>query len=718
MNPPNRDPKKQYPPGVSPFAQGQGPQQDMLEGGYEDWTGATTLDPSAVPPPLTNPPSVAPDAGYTYFDPNQAAPQDGGQAYQDFFASAQGEAVPQSAQFAPGEWDNVPGGTQGKEARPSGPCDATTVAGNNTCASIGKASANPPQYSWKTNEWGTTYCVEVGCGDPLPPGTPEPPEPPGPNPPNVPSWQDDPYLAAMTQSVGAPTDMGEWTEGALGSLLGAGDYAAGQGVLGEKATNALAGLIDTGAAVPAYTPQTGAGIGARGGIEQIFQQGGMDPGNFRTQLGTGVQQNLKGIFDARGLVPPHIQSYLGQKSQQHISELLENQGRFAPPPPYADPGIQQLDPQGRSPGDPLYMTGGIKPLIPYGAGELAQGSFAPGEWDEQCADPTFAKENPGICREIQWPTDSGPAPDPALARQIESARSPLDILRRAQMSQGAAALADRGLVGSGAGRQYLEGLEGQLAPQYTQAAQQIMEQRRQADEQRYLQALQMSGQQGMQQDQMRDARWTNALQQAGQLSQEEVADRQERYLTAIQQGEGINRDEAVRRDQRLQMTLQQATGLDAQRVQNILSTASTVGERQQMVSNLALQSLNQNMQWNKFLAEFGLDRAQVMNDIQNQRLDRIMPMLQMYTQTMQGLGSGYTYHDPDLSDWADFIRSNYEGQDDGAGEGGSGSQWPGTESTDCGSISCDTCVDWMNDMYENDGECCNGFNLPDDCPDP
>ena len=685
MNPSNRDPKKQYPPGVSPYGQGQGPQQDMLEGGYEDWTGATTLDPSAVPPPLTNPPSVAPDAGYPV-DPNLVDPAvDAGQTYQDFFTSAQGGAVPQSAQVAPGEWDNVPGGTQGKEARPSGPCDATTVAGNNTCASIGKASANPPQYSWKTNEWGTTYCVEVGCGEP----TPEPPGPPGTNTPNVPSWQNAPYLAEMTQEVGNEGFLSPWTDAALGSLLGGGDYAAGQGVLGEKATNALAGLIDTGAAVPAYAPQTGAGLGSRAGIEQIFQQGGMDPGNFRTQLGTGVQQNLKGIFDARGLLPPHIQSYLGQKSQQHISELLENQGRLQTP--YAPP----LD---------------ADPSIQAGAAKGGPESFGPGEWDQQCSDPKFREANPGLCGpKLDWPDDSGPAPDPRLAMQIESARSPLDILRRAQTAQGAAALADRGLVGSGAGRQYLEGLEGQLAPQYTQAAQQIEEQRRQADEQRYLQALQMSGQQGMQQDQMRDARWTNALQQAGQLSQEEVADRQERYLTAIQQGEGINRDEAVRRDQRLQMTLQQATGLDAQRVQNILSTTSSVGERQQMVGNMALQSLNQNMQWNKFLAEFGLDRAQVMNDIQNKRLDRIMPMLQMYTQTMQSLASGYTYNDPELSDWANYVRSQMntiEGNDDP-------DQWPNPLGEESPSGNCEsmTCQEWL--QANVDGTCTN--DRTDEC---
>ena len=82
----------------------------------------------------------------------------------------------------------------------------------------------------------------------------------------------------MTQSVGAPTDMGEWTEGALGSLLGAGPYAAGQGVLGHKATSALGGLIDAGGAVPAHAPQTGVGAAARGGREHSFEPGAGERG--------------------------------------------------------------------------------------------------------------------------------------------------------------------------------------------------------------------------------------------------------------------------------------------------------------------------------------------------------------------------------------------------------------------------------------------------------
>ena len=73
--------------------------------------------------------------------------------------------------------------------------------------------------------------------------------------------------------------------------------------------------------------------------------------------------------------------------------------------------------------------------------------------------------------------------------EIDAARSPLDILRRAQLSQGQSALASQGLVGSGAGQEFGQRLEERLAPMYTQAAQNLELQRRQREQDRYSQAL-------------------------------------------------------------------------------------------------------------------------------------------------------------------------------------------------------------------------------------
>ena len=111
--------------------------------------------------------------------------------------------------------------------------------------------------------------------------------------------------------------------------------------------------------------------------------------------------------------------------------------------------------------------------------------------------------------------------------QLEAARSPLDVMRRAQTAQGAAALADRGLVGSGAGREYLEGLEERLAPQYTQAAQQIAEQRRQAEDQRYSQALGLGAQRAGQIENLRQQGLQSAIGEAGrQTAQQEQLQQQ------------------------------------------------------------------------------------------------------------------------------------------------------------------------------------------------
>tara|TARA_Y100000310_G_C20172378_1_gene574289 strand:- start:52 stop:510 length:459 start_codon:yes stop_codon:yes gene_type:complete len=148
-------------------------------------------------------------------------------------------------------------------------------------------------------------------------------------------------------------------------------------------------------------------------------------------------------------------------------------------------------------------------------------------------------------------------------------------MRRAQMSQGRAELARRGMVGGGAEREYGERLEERLAPQYTAAAQQI---------------------------EMRE------------------------------------RD---REEQRLSNAMGLATGMSQEQSRNLLNTARTVNERQQMLSNIAMRSLDQNMQWNQFLAEFGLNRFEVLERIQQGRLDSLLPLLQQYLTTSQQAASGY-----------------------------------------------------------------------------
>jgi hypothetical protein len=167
--------------------------------------------------------------------------------------------------------------------------------------------------------------------------------------------------------------------------------------------------------------------------------------------------------------------------------------------------------------------------------------------------------------------------DRALA--VEAARSPLDVMRRAQIAQGGAALAGRGLLGSGAAREYGERLEERLAPQYTAAGQQI---------------------------EMRER------------------DREETRLSNA-------------------MTL--ASGMSQEQSRNLLNTVRTMSERTQMLSDIALRSLDQNMYWNKFLAEFGLQRAEVLERLSQGRLDSLLGMLQQYMGVTARAAQGFTYSD-------------------------------------------------------------------------
>jgi len=66
-----------------------------------------------------------------------------------------------------------------------------------------------------------------------------------------------------------------------------------------------------------------------------------------------------------------------------------------------------------------------------------------------------------------------------------------------------------------------------------------------------------------------------------------------------------------------------------------------VTARQQMLGDLAIQSLDRNMVWNQFLANYGLDRAKTLDAMQTGRIQAITPMLEMYMRASQQAGVGY-----------------------------------------------------------------------------
>ena len=569
------------------------------EGGLDQWPGTTTPDPGGVPEPIWNAPG-----------------------------------------FAPGEWEQVPGGF-GQDPKDGG----------------GFRRAASPQQQYED-----AMTVSVG-EDPL-------------------SQHTDQTLTNLVTS--GQGEMANQAQGVLGTLLGnMGQLDDPYNPYAQKARTGIAGMLD--------------------------EQGGSadDPNSaWRTGLGGQVQGQLGSTIAQGGERPAH---QMVQQAQTQLSDLMA-QGQTRQLSPSEQAMVQQLE--------QTIQTGGQ--LEQSGLAQTSEQALQ--NIIQQEGMPLYSHQQSDLGAETGQQisallANQGRLPEDLQreAMQLEAARSPLDAMRRAQMAQGAAALADRGLVGSGAGREYLEGLEERLAPQYTQAAQQIEEQRRQADDQRYSQALGLGaqrggqleslqqqgmqsalgqagqqtaqqeqleqserqqamgqagqyglglGQQGQQQqqfgisqatqlgtqqDQMRDTRLNQAMEQGSQLSAQEVAQRQERYLQSVMAGEGIGRDEAMRRDQRLQTAVQQATGLDGQRVQQLLASANTIGDRQAMLSDIALQSLGQNQEWNRFLAEFGLQREQVQEAMQMGRHNAVVQLLDLYARTGQTTSTGYVPFDPDIA---------------------------------------------------------------------
>ncbi len=89
----------------------------------------------------------------------------------------------------------------------------------------------------------------------------------------------------------------------------------------------------------------------------------------------------------------------------------------------------------------------------------------------------------------------------------------------------------------------------------------------------------------------------------------------------------------------------QALGLGAQQGSNqantFLSGLEAGTNRQGVLSDIALRSLGQNMEWSKFLASYGLERDKVMNDIMQGRLDQYLPLINMFLQFAQTANRGY-----------------------------------------------------------------------------
>jgi hypothetical protein len=87
--------------------------------------------------------------------------------------------------------------------------------------------------------------------------------------------------------------------------------------------------------------------------------------------------------------------------------------------------------------------------------------------------------------------------------------------------------------------------------------------------------------------------------------------------------------------------LQMATGMADDQAKNLLQALGQGTSRQQALAGIALDTLAQNMDWNKFLATHSLDTAKLMEDIQNGRLDRVVQLMKLFIDGAGNSQQGY-----------------------------------------------------------------------------
>lgn len=83
-------------------------------------------------------------------------------------------------------------------------------------------------------------------------------------------------------------------------------------------------------------------------------------------------------------------------------------------------------------------------------------------------------------------------------------------------------------------------------------------------------------------------------------------------------------------DNRLTNALSLATGLASDQARSLLNVAVQAGREREVLSNIALGVLDRNMAWNMFLAEHGLNRAQVLAQIQQGNIALLLPLIQQF----------------------------------------------------------------------------------------
>ena len=110
------------------------------------------------------------------------------------------------------------------------------------------------------------------------------------------------------------------------------------------------------------------------------------------------------------------------------------------------------------------------------------------------------------------------------------------------------------------------------------------------------------------------------------------------YATA---GQELASEDFAANNERLSQALTLATGLSQAQSQTFLATLESATDRQQVLSQIALETLDKNMTWNMFLANLGLERGKVMNQLQTGQLESLYPLLVLFSQYVNMSRQGY-----------------------------------------------------------------------------
>lgn len=459
-------------------------------------------------------------------------------------------------------------------------------------------------------------------------GTPPGPPLPGPGPlpppnqgPNVPPIDPNPDPPPPVDTTGGP-----------GVFPGDNLQQVGQDPVSQATNNALIDMLRRG-----LGPRGSDTLGAAGALlaDAAGPVGGAGLQTLINSILTGRNFQNDPTPSFSNAVPPDLSSTPVETLETNpltsgSIETLEGGGAFAPPG-----GLTShiVDPGPEGAGNPLVSTldAGTGPLsasqgVSEG-GPVAQGVLegAPVATDAFASSPGPFVENPNpvggdigaaLTQQLMQMLQSGGQGDPRIADlQFERANELVNRARESSQNQTRAGLASRGLasvsgVPQGEEAATLRRIEERIQPEFAAAVRDIAIAEAERNEGRFQNALGQAGQQAA----LEEGRFDQGFQGALELA-------------------GLNED-------RLANSLAAAVGLSQTEAQVMLGSINSSTDRQRVMGELALQSLDQNMQWNQFLAEFGLSRDIALEQLRSGRLQDVQGILALFSQFIDSARTG------------------------------------------------------------------------------